>query len=88
MSQLILTLDDNLLQAAREYTQQHGQNLEALVTQFLQATVQPAVVTQPAAAPARPLSPRIQRLFGAVQVPDDFDYKKVLDEAVQERYGV
>jgi hypothetical protein len=84
MSQLILTLDDNLLQAAREYTQQHGQNLEALVTQFLQATVQPVEVIPP----ARPLSPRIQRLFGAVQVPDDFDYKKVLDKAVQERYGV
>jgi hypothetical protein len=88
MSQLILTLDDNLLQAAREYTQQHGQNLEALVTQFLQATVQPALVTPLAAEPARPLSPRIQRLFGAVQVPDNFDYKKTLDEAVQERYGV
>jgi hypothetical protein len=37
-------------------------------------------------APSRPLSPRIQRLFGAVQVPADFDYKKVLEEVIQARY--
>ncbi|MGI4733605.1 MAG: DUF6364 family protein [Janthinobacterium lividum] len=82
MSQLTITLDDNLLQAAQAYARQHGQELDTLVASLLQATVQPA------ALPTRPLSPRIQRLFGAVQVPADFDYKKVLDEAVQERYGV
>ncbi|MFD1871475.1 DUF6364 family protein [Hymenobacter bucti] len=72
MSQLILTLDDDLVQAAREYTHQNGQNLEALVTQFLQSTIRPTVAAQPAAEPSRPLSPRIQRLFGAVQAPADF----------------
>lgn len=82
MSQLTITLDDSLLRAAQEYAQQHGQELDALVAQLLQAAVQPPMV------PTRPLSPRIQRLFGAVQVPADFDYKKALDEAIQERYGV
>jgi hypothetical protein len=88
MSQLILTLDDDLVQAAREYTRQRGQNLEALVAQFLQATLRPVVGAQPAAEPSIPLSPRIQRLFGSVQVPAEFDYQKTLDEAMQERYGV
>ncbi len=87
MSQLILTLDDDLVQAAREYTRQRGQNLEALVAQFLQATMRPTEAAQPAAEPSIPLSPRIQRLFGAVQVPADFDYQKTLDEAMQERFG-
>ncbi len=87
MSQLILTLDDDLVQAAREYTRQRGQNLEALVAQFLQATLRPIVAAQPAAEPSIPLSPRIQRLFGAVQVPADFDYRQALDEAMQERFG-
>lgn len=82
MSQLTITLDDNLLQAAQEYAQRQGQELDAWVAQVVAAAVQPA------AAPARPLSPRIQRLFGAVQVPADFDYKKILDEAVREHYGV
>jgi hypothetical protein len=87
MSQLILTLDDALVQAAREYTRQRGQNLEALVTQFLQVTMQPAAAAPPAAEPSILLSPRIQRLFGAVQVPADFEYQKTLDEAMQERFG-
>jgi len=82
MFQLIITLDDNLLQAAQEYAKRQGQELDVLVAGLLRAAVQPAVV------PTRSLSPRIQRLFGAVQVPTDFDYKKVLDEAMQERYGV
>ncbi|MFD1468938.1 DUF6364 family protein [Hymenobacter caeli] len=90
MSQLTITLDDDLLQAAQDYARRHGQELDKLVAGLLQATVrplaqpfpqQPAVLTQP-------LSPRIQRLFGAVQVPADFDYRKALEEAIQERYGI
>lgn len=77
MSQLTITLDDDLLQAAQAYARQHGQALDALVADLLQAAVRPA--TAPAATPpaglTRPLSPRVQRLFGAVRVPDDFDYK-------------
>ncbi|TPG67520.1 DUF6364 family protein [Hymenobacter nivis] len=84
MSQLTITLDDKLLHAAQEYARQRGQELDALVAHLLQTTVQP-LANPP--APARPLSPRIQRLFGAVQVPADFDYEKVVNEAIQERYG-
>ena len=84
MSQFTINLDDKLLQDAREYARRQGQELDALVAQLLQTTVQP-LANLP--APTRPLSPRIQRLFGAVQVPADFDYKKVLDEAIQERHG-
>ncbi len=73
MSQLILTLDDALVQAAWEYTRQREQNLEAVVTQFLQAPMQPTAAPPPAAEPSIPLSPRIQRLFGAMQVPADFE---------------
>nr|WP_302052021.1 DUF6364 family protein [Hymenobacter sp. BRD128] len=80
MSQLTLTLDDDLLRAAQHYAQQQGQALETLVAELLKAAVQPAT-TPPLVEPIRPLSPRIQRLFGAVQVPADFDYRKVLDEA-------
>ena len=88
MSQFTLTLDDDLLQAAQVYAQRHGQELDALIAQLLQTAVQSTITVQPAAEPSLPLSPRIQRLFGAVQVPADFDYKKTLDEAMQERYGV
>ncbi|MGI4833369.1 MAG: DUF6364 family protein [Janthinobacterium lividum] len=88
ISQLTITLGDNLLQAAQVYAQQHGQELDALVAQLLTGAMQPAVVAKPLAEPSRPLSPRIQRLFSAVQVPANFDYKKTLNEVMQKRYGV
>ncbi len=87
MSQLTITLDDNLLQAAQEYAHRHGQDFNAWVAQLLAEAMQPAA-DAPDDQPARPLSPRIQRLLGAVKVPADFDYKKVLDEAMRERYGI
>ena len=86
MSQLTITLDDNLLQAAQAYARQHGQEVETLVAQLLANAVRPAAA--PPAEPARPLSPRIQRLYGAVQAPADFDYKKALEQGMQERYGI
>ena len=87
MSQLTITLDDNLLQAAQEYARRQGQELNKVVTELLKAAVQPAT-DAPDSQSAQAFSPRIQRLYGAVKVPADFDYKKVLEEAIQEKYGL
>lgn len=83
MSQLTITLDDNLLVAAQAYAQQKGQDLNALVADLLQATVQP-----PAALPLRPLSPQVQELYGSLKLPPNFDYKTELGEALEERFGI
>lgn len=86
MSQLTITLDDNLLQAAQKYARQHGQELDALVAQLLADAVQPAA-TEPEAS-TLPLSARIQRLYGALKAPADFDYKKELEDGLAEKYGI
>ena len=86
MSQLTITLDDNLLQAAQEYARQHGQELDMLVAQLLQAAVQPTIPSQPLTT--RPLSPIVQELYGSVKLPADFDYKAAIEEAIQEKYGL
>lgn len=88
MSQFVLNLDDALLSAAQAYARQQGQELDTLVAALLQS-----VVTKPEGNPApqtptRSLSPRIQRLFGSVKVPDDFDYRTELGNALDERYGL
>jgi len=89
MSQLTITLDDDLLQAAQAYAHQHGQELDKLVAELLQAAVQPLAQpeTGPAALPARPLSPIIQELYGSVKLPDNFDYKTTVEEAILEKYN-
>jgi hypothetical protein len=82
MSQLTLTLDDDLLQAAQNYAQQQGQKLETIVAELLKATVRPSVTP-----PARPLSPLVQELYGSVSLPADFDYRTAIAEAIQEKHG-
>ena len=84
MSQFTITLDDALLTAAQAYAQHRGQQLDALVAELLQATVQPPATP---AQPTRPLSPRVQRLYGSLKVPADFDYKTELGKALDERFG-
>ena len=85
MSQLTITLDDNLLMAAQAFAQRKGQRLDVLLADLLRAEVQPVA---PPAVPSRQLSPRIQRLFGAVKASADFDYKTELSKALEERFGL
>ena len=87
MSQLTITLDDTLLREAQAYAQQHAQQFETLVAELLRATIRPAAAPTPPES-TRPLSPRIQRLFGSVKVPADFDYRTELSDALAERYGL
>ena len=89
MSQLTITLDDDLLQDAQAYARQHGQALDALVANYLQATVRPAA-PEPA-APALTTEQRltiVRKLAGSVKIPTDFDYKKELEEGLAEKYGI
>lgn len=93
MSQLTITLDDDLLQAAQTYARQHGQALDALVADLLQTAVRPAVPTPATAAGSdeqllQGVSPRIRRLYGSLKAPADFDYKKELEEGLDEKYGL
>jgi len=88
MSQLIINLDDNLLQAAREYAHRHGQELDKLVAELLQATVRPAAAEPAPTARTQVLSARVQKLYGALKAPAGFDYKKELEDGLANKYGV
>jgi len=89
MSQLTITLDDNLLQAAQEYARQQGQELDALVSRLLADAVRPTAPTPH--APTQTSEERlaiVRRLVGSLKAPADFNYKKELEEGLAEKYGV
>ncbi|OGX87514.1 DUF6364 family protein [Hymenobacter coccineus] len=86
MSQLTITLDDDLLQAAQDYARQHGQELDKLVAGLLQAAVRPAEPAVPALV--RPSLTAVQRLYGSLKAPADFDYKQELEEGRAEQHGL
>jgi len=89
MSQLTITLDDNLLQAAQAYARRQGQELETLVTQLLAEAVQPAA-PEPQ-APALSTEQRlaiVRELAGSVKLPADFDYRETVAEELAKKYGL
>ena len=89
MSQLTITLDDNLLQAAQAYARQHGQALDALVAQLLAEAVRPMVPEpQFSTAAIEQRLAIVRELAGSLKAPADFDYKKELGEGLAEKYGV
>ncbi|WP_162550201.1 DUF6364 family protein [Hymenobacter nivis] len=73
-----LTLDSQVVEQAQAYAQATGRSLDELVETMLRANTSPAAVTPT-------LSPAVQELFGSLKVPDDFDYKESLTEALLER---
>ena len=85
MSQLTITLDDNLLVAAQAFAQRKGQRLDVLLADLLRAEVQPVA---PPATSRRAFSPEVQALIGSLKVPEDFDYKAELGKALDERFGL
>ena len=83
MSQLTLTLDDTLLVAAQAFAQRKGKQLDTLVAEWLQTVVEPAPAT------AKPVfSPEVQELIGSLRLPENFDYKTELGNALDERFGL
>ncbi|QKG51281.1 DUF6364 family protein [Hymenobacter sp. BRD67] len=80
MSQVVITLDESLLSDAEAYARQHGQPLDALVAELLQAAVRPPA--------QQSLTTLVQELYGSLKAPSDFDYRAELGEALEQKYGL
>ena len=85
MSHLTLTLDDQLLQRAQTYARQTGRSLEQYIEALLRQTLPPP---EQSGAEAIPASPQVAKLYGAISLPPDFDYKEEVTAALREKYGL
>ncbi|GAA3978281.1 DUF6364 family protein [Mucilaginibacter dorajii] len=79
-TKLTLTIDDSVINAAKKYAHKKGNSLSAIVENYLKSitTVEDAPVI---------LSPKVKKLMGVVKLPDDFDYKKELGNALVKKYS-
>jgi hypothetical protein len=75
LTKLTLTVDEDVVRKAREYTQRHQTSISRLVTAFLNGLGEPEPEEYP---------PVIRRLMGALpRTADEADYRRHLEE----KYG-
>ncbi len=78
-TKLTLTIEDSIIDAAKKYAKKKGKSLSALVENYLKSiSVKENKSTD--------ISPKVLKLMGAVKLPKNFDYKKELQKALEEKY--
>jgi len=79
-TKLTLTIEDTVIDSAKEYARQKGKSLSDIVENYLKSISASEESVQV-------LSPRVARLMGSVKLPEDFDYKKELAKALTEKHS-
>jgi hypothetical protein len=78
-TKLTLTMDDKVIGSAKRYARQKGKSLSGIVENYLKSIARPEETTSA-------LSPKVTRLMGVINLPDDFDYKQNLGKALNKKY--
>ena len=78
---LTLTIEEEVIQIAKEYAKEKGQSLSGMVENYFKLITRDRRRIEP-----EKLSPRIQRLRGILKTDDPIDYKKVLAEELSKKY--
>ncbi len=80
-NKLTLSVDRAVAEKAKRYARRQGRSLSNLVQDYLKSLVETT-------GDAEAFSPLVKSLLGAVKVknPAEFDEKKVLEEALTQKY--
>ena len=68
-TKLTLTIDDSVISIAKKYAKQKGKSLSGIVENYLMSLTSKQHKEDN-------ISPKILKLMGAIELPEDFDYKK------------
>jgi hypothetical protein len=79
-TKLTLSIDDQVIDAAKKYAKVKGKSLSGLVENYLKS------ITSTHYA-ASGISPRVQKLMGSIQLPKHFDYKSEIKIAIGKKYS-
>lgn len=78
-TKLTLTIDDAVVDSAKKYARTKGRSLSAVVENYLK-TISAAETND------TEISPRVLKLKGVIKLPDNFDYKSELGNALAQKY--
>lgn len=79
-TKLTLTIDQSLIEKAKEYAKGKGRSLSDIVENYFK------VIVKEEGAVKSESTPIADSLRGSFKIPKDFDYKKALTKALTEKY--
>jgi hypothetical protein len=81
-TKLTLTIDDSVISIAKKYAKQKGKSLSGIVENYLMSLTS----KEDKENKEESISPRILKLMGSIELPDNFDYKKELTKGLAKKY--
>ncbi|MFM2359404.1 MAG: hypothetical protein RLY16_1397 [Bacteroidota bacterium] len=75
---LTLTLEENVIERAKLYAKKTGRSLSDLIENYLDAITQEQAVGD--------IPPKLQKIIGAVKLPDNFDEEKELRAYLEKKH--
>ena len=79
ITKLTLTMEDTVIDSAKKYARQKGKSLSDIVENYLKSISTPTDT-------AAELSPKVLKMMGVIKLPQDYDYKKELGNALAKKY--
>jgi len=77
-TKLTLNLEKSIIEKARLYAKQKGRSLSDLIENYLESITKEQEQNEP--------SDKLKRIIGSVKLPVDFDEKKELRKAIEEKH--
>jgi len=74
-----LTIDDSVINSAKKYALKKGRSLSNIIENYLK-TISAKEEKE------EKLSPKVMKLMGSINLPEDFDYRKDLSKALSKKY--
>lgn len=78
-TKLTLTMEDKVIDSAKKYARSKGKSLSDIVENYLKSIAADEISNED-------LSPKVARLKGVIKLPENFDYKKELADALVKKY--
>lgn len=79
-TKLTLTVDKSVIDKAKRYAKKQGRSLSDLIENYLRT------ITTEEVNDDIEITPTVKSISGSFKLPENFDYKKALTEALSDKY--
>ena len=78
-TKLTLTIDDSVIKVAKKYAKNTGKSLSGIVENYLKTLTSRESKDET-------ISPRILKLMGSIELPENFEYNSALKDSLSKKY--